>query len=270
MNLSRLSGSELPVLIPDWELPVGVTAMVTTRKGGVSEAGYASLNLGTHVGDLPASVRSNRNRLRQALPSDVTIQWLKQVHGTRVAVPRPFHADQHARLGVQTADACYVDQPAVAAAVLTADCLPVLFVSRDGQQVAAAHAGWRGLLNGVLEETVKTFRCPPAEITCWLGPAIGPCHFEVGAEVMQAFLDAEKAAGRHPKAIIASFLPAGKATSSKYLMDIYAVARTRLHYAGVSMVAGGSLCTVCDASHWFSYRRDGTVSGRMASLIYRR
>lgn len=266
MRLSQLPGSDLPVLIPDWELPTGVTALVTTRQGGVSEAGYASFNLGTHVGDNLTNVRRNRNRLRQTLPSGVTVQWLRQIHGTTVISPRLYQATALSRLGVKTGDACVVNQPGLAAAVLTADCLPVLFVSKDGHQLAAAHAGWRGLLSGVLEATIQTFSCSPSNITCWLGPAIGPCHFEVGSEVRDAFLACEKSLGRDPTAIASTFQPV---SHNKYLMDIYAAARLRLAYAGLNDVSGGQLCTVCDDKHWFSYRRDGAVSGRMASLIYR-
>lgn len=267
MPLSQLPGSDLTVLIPDWELPTGVTALVTTRLGGVSEAGYASLNLGTHVGDNPTKVRRNRHRLRQTLPSDVTIQWLRQVHGTAVISPRHYQqANALSRLGVKTGDACVVNQLNLAAAVLTADCLPVLFASQDGQQVAAAHAGWRGLLSGVLEATLQSFSCSPATITCWLGPAIGPCHFEVGGEVRDAFLAYEKSLARDPAAMASTFQ---SVSHDKYLMDIYAAARLRLAYAGLNNISGGQRCTVCDDKHWFSYRRDGAVSGRMASLIFR-
>ncbi len=268
MNLVRHPGSKLEVLSPDWHLPAGVSAMVTTRKGGVSQSGYGSLNLGTHVGDEPANVRRNRDRLRRWLPDAVTIQWLKQVHGTKVARSRQRRLAPGFRLGVYTADACSVTQPNIAATVLTADCLPVLFAAEDGQQVAAAHAGWRGLLAGVLEETVLTFKRSPASITCWLGPAIGPCHFEVGGEVRAAFLAFEQARARDPEPVAACFRLTRESPTAKYLMDIYAVARLRLHYAGVKTVSGGNFCTVCDREYWFSYRRDGAVSGRMVSLIY--
>lgn len=267
MSLSRLPGSDLPLLIPDWELPEGILALVTTRQGGISEAGYASLNLGTHVGDRPENVRKNRHRLRRALPSGVTIQWLRQVHGTGVIVPRSYQATAFSRLGVKTGDACVVSQPRVVAAVLTADCLPVLFVDKSGQQVAAAHAGWRGLLSGVLEATLEGFSCAPVDISCWLGPAIGPCHFEVGSEVRDAFLAVEKGLGRASDLMAATFQ---SVNGNKYLMDIYAAARLRLAYAGINDVSGGHFCTVCDDERWFSYRRDGAVSGRMASLIFRR
>lgn len=266
MPLSRFSGSDLPLLVPDWTLPAGVSALVTTRQGGVSDDGYASLNLGTHVNDRPANVRSNRNRLRQALPADMTIQWLRQVHGTAVIHPQVCQVTPPVRLGVKKGDACVVAQPGVAAAVLTADCLPVLFASLNGQEVAAAHAGWRGLLHGVLESTVQAFSCTPADITCWFGPAIGPCHFEVGSEVREAFLAYETSRGRDPKAMVPLFQ---STADDKYLMDIYAVARLRLGYAGIHHVSGDHLCTVCDDEHWFSYRRDGAMSGRMASLIFR-
>lgn len=241
---------------PDWPAPASVGALVTTRLGGCSVQPYASLNLGTHVGDKTASVAHNRRVLRSALPDLKRLQWLEQVHGTRAicvaAGNKPLRRRQ--------ADAGCIAQAGDGVAVLTADCLPVLLCSRDGRVAAAAHAGWRGLLHGVLENTVLATGRRGSELMAWLGPAIGPCCFEVGDEVRAAFMAAADPAE--------SFTPVA-GTPEKSLMDIYAVARHRLQAVGVNAIYGGAQCTVCDHTHFYSYRRDG-VTGRMASLIYLR
>lgn len=235
-------------LIPDWPAPAHVRSLQTTRFGGVSQAPWDSLNLGDHVADALADVLVNRAVLRTFLPAEPL--WLQQVHGT-LAV----HADSVANLPV--ADAAYSRKAGKVCAVMTADCLPVLFCDRAGTMVAAAHAGWRGLLAGVLEETIKGMAVPPVEILAWLGPAIGPDCFEVGDEVRTAFVERDAAAAL-------AFRSHG---SGKWLADIYLLARQRLQAAGVSSVSGGDLCTVSDPSRFFSYRRDGQT-GRMASLIW--
>ncbi|QRM19608.1 peptidoglycan editing factor PgeF [Dechloromonas sp. TW-R-39-2] len=235
-------------LIPDWPAPVNVRALQTTRLGGVSETPWLTLNLGDHVGDAPAHVAANRVILRNCLPAEPL--WLRQVHGI-TAVDADFGAN------LPEADAAYARLPGHVCAVMTADCLPVLFCDKAGTVVAAAHAGWRGLLGGVLENTLAKMAVPPAEILTWFGPAIGPDCFEVGDEVRAAFVlhDAEAA-------------QAFKVSSpGKWLADIYLLARLRLHAAGVLSISGGNLCTVSDAQQFFSYRRDG-VTGRMASLIW--
>ncbi len=237
----------LPLIEPDWDLP-GVTAFSTLRSGGCSAAPWDSFNLGGHVGDAPASVARNRARLVTRLPTGSTIQWLQQVHGKRVIRAQGGAPPE--------ADACWSDQPAMACAVMTADCLPVLFASRDGRVVAAAHAGWKGLLQGVLEAAVAAMQVEPMQIIAWMGPAIGPQAFEVGPEVREAFVAAGDDA--------AAFLPSAR--QGHYLADIYALARNRLLAAGVSEISGGGHCTFREAGRFFSYRRDG-VTGRMASLI---
>lgn len=257
-----MTARQLPWQIPDWPAPASIGALVTTRLGGISEAPYDSLNLGTHVGDQPALVAGNRRLLRRALPDLARLQWLNQVHGTRVVtVPsdaRPLRRRQ--------ADAGCVLQAGDGVAVLTADCLPVLFCSRDGRIAAAAHAGWRGLLDGVLENTVVATGRKGSELMAWLGPAIGPCCFEVGNEVSTAFLAATERAGGPRKATADAFVPlSGK--PGKSLMDIYEVARQRLQAVGVNAIYGGGQCTVCDRTHFYSFRRDG-VTGRMASIVY--
>lgn len=237
---------------PDWPAPGNVHGLVSTRSGGVSKAPFDSFNLGDHVGDEPAAVAQNREILRAFLPAEP--KWLKQVHGTAVA-----HADS---LDAPVeADASVAFSPGRVCAVLTADCLPVLFCDRHGTRVAAAHAGWRGLAAGVLEASVAAMQCDPADIMAWMGPAIGPQAFEVGGEVREVFVnqnpqDAE-AFTPHPSPL----------TPHRYLADIYGLARLRLARAGVRQVYGGGLCTHSDTERFYSYRRDKTT-GRMASLVW--
>ncbi|OEY66666.1 peptidoglycan editing factor PgeF [Marinobacter sp. X15-166B] len=244
--------TEVPLIVADWPAPSRVRAVSTLRMGGVSQGPWASLNLGTHVQDAPRHVSVNRQRLGDRLGvAEPAIGWLSQVHGTEVA---PLPAE-----GVPQADASVTSHPGQVCAILTADCLPVLFCNRQGTRVAAAHAGWRGLSEGVLERTLAALGAPPEEILAWLGPAIGPAVFEVGPEVRVAFV------ARHPQTESAFVRSAGG--GDRYLADIYQLARTRLELAGVSQVYGGGLCTVTDSTRFFSYRRDG-VTGRMASLIW--
>lgn len=238
------------VMRPDWALPAGVRACVTTREGGFSAAPYATFNLGDHVGDDPAAVRANRARLRAQLP--VEPLWLSQVHGVRVA-------DADREDGRPEADAVLARTSRRACAVLTADCLPVLFCTDDGAVVAAAHAGWRGLAAGVLERTLEAMQAAPARVLVWLGPAIGPRAFEVGEEVRAAFVADDPAA-------VAAFVPG--VASGKWMADIFALARRRLQRAGVTRIAGGGLSTVLHPASFYSYRRDG-CTGRFASLIWR-
>lgn len=235
------------LLIPDWPAPAGVRACVTTRAGGVSHAPYDSFNLGDHVGDAPDAVAENRRRLTAECTARPA--WLKQVHGLDVA-----YADPEV---IAEADASWTDTPGIACTVMTADCLPALFCDRAGTRVAAAHAGWRGLVGGVLEATLDTLALDPADVLVWLGPAIGPQAFEVGAEVRDAFIAV------HPQAD-AAFVPGVQ--SGKFIADIYALARIRLAARGVTAVYGGGDCTVTDP-RFFSYRRASTT-GRFASLIW--
>jgi YfiH family protein len=232
---------------PDWPAPSAVKSLMTCRKGGVSEPPWASFNLGDHVGDDPGHVAVNRARLREQLPAEPG--WLKQVHSTRV-VELGQDPDREA-------DASFSRQPGKVCAVLTADCLPVLFCDRAGSVVAAAHAGWRGLAGGVLEATVTAMQVPPREVLAWMGAAIGPQAFEVGDEVREAFI------ARHAETA-AAFTPHG---SGKWLADIYQLARIRLGHAGVQAVYGGGRCTFSEAESFYSYRRDG-VTGRMAALVW--
>jgi YfiH family protein len=236
------------LLVPDWPAPAKVRALQTLRSGGCSPAPWNSFNLGDHVGDDPARVAANRAALRAHLPSEPL--WLNQVHGNATVEGKNWPKSQ-------TADASYSRQPGTVCAVMTADCLPVLFCDRAGTVVAAAHAGWRGLVGGVLEATIAGMAVPADRLLAWLGPAIGRQAFEVGDEVRAAFIadDAGAADCFAPKA------------SGKWLADIYGLARRRLRRAGVTAIHGGDLCTVSDPARFFSYRRDG-VTGRQASLIW--
>jgi polyphenol oxidase len=250
--------SKSDFIIPDWPAPANVRALFTTRAGGISAGNYASLNLGAHVGDSVESVAENRKRFIELLPASPA--WLNQVHGAQVV-----RAEDVLAIGVgRPADASVAATVSAPCVVLVADCLPVLFADTNGRCVAAAHAGWRGLNAGVLEATVAAMALRPIDIMAWLGPAIGPQVFEVGAEVREAFL---ANANDDYKITEKAFTPRGTAYPGKFLADIYALARIRLMRAGVSQVYGGGFCTVTDNKRFFSYRRDGQ-SGRMAGVIW--
>lgn len=243
----------MKLLTPDWPAPARVRAATTTRQGGVSQPPFDSFNLGGHVDDKPAAVAANRQQLRKALSLPAEPYWLNQIHGTDVA-----NLDTNSD-GMPEADASITTTPNIVCAVLTADCLPVLFCDQAGTQVAAAHAGWRGLAAGILEATVKGFDAPPENIMAWLGPAIGPQAFEVGQEVRQAFCDVDPNAA---EAFVASELD-----NQKWMADVYQLARQRLATVGVNAVYGGGRCTVTEADEFYSFRRDGET-GRMASLVW--
>ncbi|HEX6736589.1 MAG TPA: peptidoglycan editing factor PgeF [Azonexus sp.] len=235
-------------LSPAWPAPPNVKALQTLRGGGCSPAPWDSFNLGDHVDDAPERVAANRARLRALLPDEP--RWLRQVHGIRVV-------DAGRVAGVPEADAAFTRTPGTVCAVMTADCLPVLLCDRAGTVVAAAHAGWRGLVAGVLEATVAAMAVAPGELLAWFGPAIGPQRFEVGDEVRAAFV------AHDPSAAAACRERGG----GKWLADIYTLARQRLAAAGVTAVFGGGQCTVGEPAHFFSYRRDG-ATGRMATLVW--
>lgn len=248
-----MAGSELQLIRPQWPAPAAVQAVATTRAGGVSEGIYASLNLGDHVGDDPAAVTANRTLLRQRLALPAEPAWLAQVHGVAVVEA------EHAAPGT-CADASIASRPGLICAVLTADCLPVLFCDREGRHVAAAHAGWRGLAAGVLEATLAALAragAPASSLLAWLGPAIGPGAYEVGEEVRGAFLRADPSAA-------GAFAPS---KPGHWYLDLYAAARLRLARAGVTSIHGGDFCTHGEADRFFSHRRDG-VTGRQATLIW--
>ncbi|WP_339414391.1 peptidoglycan editing factor PgeF [Pseudomonas sp. EA_35y_Pfl2_R5] len=234
-------------LTPQWPAPARVKTCVTTRSGGVSVAPFDNCNLGGHVGDDPKAVLKNRQRLVSLLGCRPA--WLQQVHGVAVVEANPAL--------VLEADASWTSKPGIACTVMTADCLPALFCDRAGTRVAAAHAGWRGLAAGVLEATLDQLAVPADQVLVWMGPAIGPQAFEVGAEVREAFV------ARHAQAAAAFQL---SVNSGKFMADIYQLARIRLAACGVEAVYGGDFCTFNDP-RFFSYRRSAQT-GRFASLIW--
>jgi YfiH family protein len=241
---------EFEWLEPEWPAPPGVRVISTLRQGGSSVGPYASMNLASHVGDAAASVEANRRLLRRAAQLPAEPMWLEQVHGTEVVV-------HDGRSDVPRADAAITRGRGRVCAVMTADCLPVVLADRAGSRVAVAHAGWRGLAQGVVEATVRAMHCPPAGLIAWLGPAIGQQAFEVGAEVRDAFVArSEKLAGCF----------AGN-ERGRFQADLYGIATAVLAEAGVTAVHGGGWCTASDPSRFFSFRRDGTT-GRMATLAW--
>ncbi len=235
---------------PDWPVKPAVRAGTTLRRGGVSGGPYTSLNLASHAGDREENVAENRRRLRSALGLPAEPLWLAQVHGITVA-----HHDGGA--DVPQADAAVAFAPGQVCAVLTADCLPVVFVDRDGTRVGVAHAGWRGLADGVLEATIKALEIPASYLLAWLAPAISQAAFEVGADVRRAFL------ARAPQSESAFTVNA----RGRYQADLYALARIRLARAGIKSVFGGGWCTAGEADRFYSFRRDGKT-GRMATLAW--
>lgn len=235
-------------IVPDWPVPTNVRALITTRSGGVSTGRFASMDLGQRIEDDMQSVRTNRTSLRDLLPAEP--KWLVQVHGARVA-------DADRLQQPVEADAMVARNPGSVCIVTVADCLPVLLTNRAGSVVAAAHAGWRGLAGGVLENTVRAMGTTPGELLAYFGPAIGPSAFEVSADVRDAFLaqsaDAACAFVNHQP--------------GKWRADLFALARQRLRACGVTQIYGGGLCTYSDPLRFFSHRRD-KVTGRMGALIW--
>lgn len=235
-------------IVPDWPAPAHVRAFATTRAGGVSQGEHGTMNLGRHCGDVPEHVMRNREILRESLPSDPP--YLAQVHGIDVA-------DLDTTKRLEKADAAVTRKPGRVSGVLTADCMPLLLTDRAGTVVAAAHAGWRGMAAGVIENAVANLGVDPSEVLAWMGPTIGPDAFEVGSEVREAFV---------------TILPRADAafrahTPGKFMADLYTLARQRLARAGVSHIHGGGFCTYHDAARFFSYRRR-KESGRMGTFIW--
>lgn len=242
---------ELAFIIPHWPAPANVKALQTTRSGGISTGPYDSLNLGEHVQDDPLAVAHNRQLLSPYLPSEPV--WVNQVHGIAVI--------DAAKSGcLENADGAFTTQADVVCVTMTADCLPVLLCDKAGTVVAAVHAGWRGLCDGVIEAAIAKMLAEPADILAWLGPAIGPNAFEVGHDVREQFMQKD-----------AQAVSAFKSHGDKWLCDIYTLAKQRLVSAGVKAIYGGSVneefCTYTDETRFFSFRRDN-ATGRMASLIW--
>lgn len=240
-------------IVPAWPAPPNVRAFITTRAGGASRGPFASFNVGLRSGDDASAVAANRERLRAMLPGEP--KWLRQVHGNAV-VEADSLADS--QVNATEADAAVARRPGTVCAVLIADCVPVLLADRSGTIVAIAHAGWRGLSSGVVENTIGQMGLAPENLLAYLGPGIGPRSFEVGSDVRDAFL------ARDPAAETA-FVPHAP---GKWLADLFALARRRLNALGVMSVHGGGDCTYSDPKRFFSYRRE-RVTGRMAAVIWR-
>lgn len=240
-------------IFPEWPAPPRIHAAVTTRQGpGISAAPFERFNLGLRSGDDPDAVQANRSALQQALRLPSAPRWLRQVHGVSVAQLGPLPGADEPQ-----ADAAASHIPGTVLAILTADCLPVLFCADDGSEIGAAHAGWRGLAAGVLEATLTQLETPPARLLAWLGPCIGAASYEVGEEVRAAFV-------ANDAATAACFAPT---RPGHWHCDLAALARQRLAAAGVARIHGGGFDTHADP-RFYSYRRDGARSGRFASLIW--
>jgi YfiH family protein len=238
-------------LTPDWPAPVNIHAATTLRLGGVSCGAFNSLNIAMHVGDNVDCVQQNRQIMQQvlALPSEPI--WLAQIHSNQVVKAVKTSEPPQA-------DASYSNESGVVCAVMTADCLPLLVCTTDGRQIAAIHAGWRGLLAGVIDNTIAALQTPPSTLLVWLGPAIGVECFEVGAEVRAAFI-----------AKSSTFMSAfTEKSNGQWLADIYQLARINLTTLGIHAIYGGDFCTVTEEARFYSYRRD-KETGRMATLIWR-
>ncbi len=234
----------------DWPSPPNVKACSTLREAGISKPPFDTFNLAAHVGDDEKSVIHNRKILCDAI-GPVNIHWLEQVHGTTVVnVANSYNPE---------ADASFSRQPNQACCVMTADCLPVFLCDNQGEQVAIAHAGWRGLCNGIVQNTLSSFRSPQA-VMAYLGPAISQAAFEVGDEVREAFITHHK-----PLNLEEHFVHGDD--PGKWMADLYGIARAMLNHQGVNHVYGGDSCTFLESDHYFSYRRDGQT-GRMAHLIW--
>lgn len=241
------------VIVPPWPARAGVHAFTTLRgPAGHSAMPFAQLNLGAHCGDVAAHVASNRTLLKVQARLPAPPRWLRQVHGT--AVHRFAAGDRDTE---PQADAAVTAVRGEVLAILTADCLPVAFAALDGSEVALAHAGWRGLCDGVLEATLQAMHSAPCDVMAWLGPAAGPQRYEVGDEVRAAFIARDRAAAQ----AFAATRP------GHWLCDLYQLARQRLRAQGTGRIYGGEYCTISDAGRFFSHRRDGRT-GRMASLIW--
>lgn len=254
-------------IIPQWPAPANVKSLLTSRAGGVSQAPYQSFNLANHVGDSSSAVTANRQVLQDKI--GLPVNWVKQVHGCDIAtlsdiVQLTSHRDSNL-----VCDGITSRKPGIVCAVLTADCLPLLICDRNGDQVAAVHAGWRGLAGGIISAAVNAFTAPPADLLVYLGPAISCSHFEVGPEVLAAFTLAQAKLDYAEPATLA-FTPITERGihTKKYLADLYRLARAELNGLGITQVFGGHYCTYAENDRFFSYRRDG-ITGRMASLIWR-
>jgi len=246
-----MAAGDIKTLEADLGVP-GIRIISTLRSGGASPVPYRGMNLGDHVGDQADCVASNRRQLQNMIPGNKQPIWLRQVHGSGVVA-----AHRVVPGAPPEADAAWTDQTGVACGVLTADCLPIVLAADTGRAVAVVHAGWRGLAAGVIEATLAAMPAVSGSIRAWLGPAIGPCCYEVGSDFRDVFL-------KRWGAVAAGCFTAGR-MSDKFQADLYGLAAQRLDRAGVSSIAGGDQCTACNADDYFSHRRDG-ITGRMATV----
>lgn len=238
-----------PFIIPQWPAPKHIKAYSTTRNGGMSVGRYASFNLGLHVGDKDAMVLYNRTHLQQLCHIPSEPKWLQQVHSD-IAIDA-------AQITANTAaDASYTSKFNTVCVIMTADCLPILITNQKGSEIAAIHAGWRGLAAGIVENTLKQLNSPPQDLMAWIGPGIGPQHYEVGSDVYQHFASS-------PRDVSPAFLP----HEDKWLANMPKLAEQRLLAAGVQQIYHSNECTYSQPSKYFSYRREG-ITGRMATLIW--
>ena len=235
---------------PKWPAPSCIKAFTTLRLGGVSQKPFDSFNLAKHVGDTAAHVKANREHLQKKLCLPNEPIWLQQTHSTIALSATPNHREHEG-------DASFTHDMNQVCVVLTADCLPILLCNNEGTQVAAIHAGWRGLLNGIIESTLEAMGSPQ-NILVWLGPAIGPTHFEVGEEVREQFIAKDNEAAH-------AFIPS---PNGRWLANIYKLARLRFKKKNINEIYGGNYCTYSDPLSFYSYRRDGARTGRQASLIW--
>ncbi|MEM7210139.1 MAG: peptidoglycan editing factor PgeF [Pseudomonadota bacterium] len=242
----------LQFINPSWTAPPAVRACCTTRVGGVSEGQFAGFNLGIRSGDTPEHVAANRQTLKDSLDLTQEPSWIWQIHSARVVVADAVGDDEQA-------DASWTSSKGTVCVVMAADCLPVLFAAQDGSCVAAAHAGWRGLSGGVLEAVIEALPVDASQLMAWLGPCIGASAFEVGEDVFSAFVRCNPDLEKYFVA---------RAVPGKWLADLQGLARARLQAAGVQNITVERACTYSDPYRFFSYRRDGAQSGRMAGLIW--
>lgn len=236
---------------PDWPAPKNVKAYTTLRSGGVSQAPFHHFNLAEHVGDQPQDVRTNRQLLKTTLQLPNEPIWIQQTHSAIAIKALPENREKEA-------DASFTDEANQISAILTADCLPILLCNKKGTYVASIHAGWRGLLKGIIEETLNVSKAPSDELLAWLGPAISAKNYEVSDEVRIPFI------GNDPEMEVA-FTPS---PNGRWLANLYTLARLKLQKQGITAIYGGQFCTFTDAKRFYSYRRDGNKTGRMATLIW--
>lgn len=242
-----------PIIKPNWSVPQSVQAFTTTRQGGVSQAPYASFNLAEHVGDQPEAVAKNRTILQQTYAVDLNWSWLNQQHTTNV-----LHFNQ-ACLNQTPADAVWSDQPNQVCVVMTADCLPILITNQAASMVCAVHAGWRGLADGILSKTLEALPEQPHNLIAWIGPAISQAHFEVGQDVVEAFVVQEPS--------LRYFFKPSRTESAKFYADLAGIAQYQLKQLGLGQIHLSGHCSYAESADFYSYRRDGQT-GRMATVIW--